>query len=173
MEKRHLFIPVLPWLPLLLLALPSPAIAQTVVNVDPMTTLRGYTQKPGANMGTPTNYDSGIMYKNLLLPANVGGEGALLQQIWQVQSGATPLSTTRFNSNINNSQYDQVPENWWKGANSGLSSHAAQTLRIAPAVARNLAAPRLSSRIRRQALPPTEPPTLSPRHALRQLHPAT
>ncbi len=116
MKKRHLFIPVLPWLPLLLLALPSPAIAQTVVNVDPMTTLRGYTQKPGANMGTPTNYDSGIMYKNLLLPANVGGEGALLQQIWQVQSGATPLSTTRFNSNINNSQYDQVPENWWKGA---------------------------------------------------------
>src|SRR5271156_1743621 len=117
MEKPHLVIPALPCLILLLLALASPARAQTIVNVDPTTTLRAYTQKPGANMGTPTNYDSGIMYKNLLLPANVGGEGAMLQQIWQGQAGASPLSTTQFNSNNSNAQYDQAPENWWKGGN--------------------------------------------------------
>src|SRR5271170_4231676 len=100
-----------------LLALPSLARAQTVVTVDPAKVIHEYTQKPGANMGTPTNYDSGIMYKNLLLPGNVGGEGAMLQQVWQVQAGASPLSTTQFNSNNSNAQYDQVPENWWKGAN--------------------------------------------------------
>src|SRR5271154_2765833 len=111
MKKLFLGIPAI-----FILILPLAASAQTVVTVDPATVLRGYTQKPGANMGTPTNYDSGIMYKNLLLPANVGGEGALLQQVWQVQSGATPLSTTQFNSNNSNAQYDQVPENWWKGA---------------------------------------------------------
>src|SRR5271165_2719475 len=100
-----------------LMTLPSLTRAQTVVTVDPAKVIHQYTQKPGSNMGPPTNYDSGIIYKNLLLPANVGGEGALLQQVWQVQSGASPLSATQFNPNINNSQYDQVPENWWKGAN--------------------------------------------------------
>ncbi len=95
----------------------SLSYAQTIVTVDPAKVIHSYTQKPGANMGTPTTYDSGMMYKNLLLPGNVGGEGALLQQIWQIQEGATPLAKTQFNSNINNSQYDQVPENWWKGAN--------------------------------------------------------
>jgi hypothetical protein len=117
MKKPAASAPILLLLVQLLLMLPPPGRAQTIVTVDPANVIHSYTQKPGANMGTPTNYDSGIIYKNLLLPANVGGEGALLQQIWQVQEGATPLSTTQFNSNINNAQYDQVPENWWKGAN--------------------------------------------------------
>ncbi|HEX3471150.1 MAG TPA: hypothetical protein VHT28_08190, partial [Silvibacterium sp.] len=112
MRKLFRLVPALS-----LLSLLSSAWAQTVVTVDPSTIIHEYTQKPGANMGTPTIYDSGGIYKNLLQPANVGGEGALRQQVWQVQSGASLLSTRQVNPNSNNSQYDQAPENWWKGAN--------------------------------------------------------
>ncbi|WP_446745065.1 hypothetical protein [Silvibacterium acidisoli] len=111
MKKRSI-VAVLPSLLLLSLS----ARAQTTITVDPEHVIHAHTEKPGANMGTPTSYDSGMIYKNLLLPGNVGGEGALLQQMWQVQEGGHPLSATKFNTNINNTQYDQVPADWWKGA---------------------------------------------------------
>jgi hypothetical protein len=48
---------------LILLALPSLAWAQTIITVDLATTLRKHTQKPVANMGTPTTCDSGITHR--------------------------------------------------------------------------------------------------------------
>ena len=103
---------------LILLVLPSCGLAQTIVNVDPSTTIHAASavQRPGINMGTPTSYDSGQYYKNLIQPGNVGGEGALLQQIWYVDNGAFSGSTTTIAPNNNNELYDGVPTNWWVGA---------------------------------------------------------
>src|SRR5271168_132801 len=88
----------------------------TVVTVDPTTVLQANTQKVGANMGSQTNYDSGMIYKNLLGQNNIGGEGYQDLVIYEIQSGAAPLSTTQFNTNIGNTQYDEVTANYWSGA---------------------------------------------------------
>ncbi len=100
-----------------ILSVPRDGFSQaTVVTVDPTTILQANTQKVGANMGTQTNYDSGMIYKNLLGQNNMGGEGYQDMVIYQIQSGAAPLSTTQFNTNVNNTQYDQVTANYWTGA---------------------------------------------------------
>jgi hypothetical protein len=100
-----------------ILSVPRDGFSQaTVVTVDPTTILQANTQKVGANMGTQTNYDSGMIYKNLLGQNNMGGEGFQDMVIYQIQSGAAPLSTTQFNTNVNNTQYDQVTANYWTGA---------------------------------------------------------
>src|SRR5271156_4760433 len=86
----------------------------TVVTVDPTTVLQANTQKVGANMGSQTNYDSGMIYKNLLGQNNMGGEGYQDMVIYTVPSGVT-TSQTQFTF-AGNTIYDEVAANYWSGA---------------------------------------------------------
>jgi hypothetical protein len=98
-----------------ILSTPLNSFAQaTVVTVDPTTVLQANTQKVGANMGSQTNYDSGMIYKNLLGQNNMGGEGYQDMVVYTVPSGVT-TSQTQFTF-AGNTIYDEVAANYWAGA---------------------------------------------------------
>lgn len=93
------------------------AQAQTVVTVDPTTTIRAVTQRPGISIGTPTSYDGAHYFNNVILPQNAGGTQGQIRELWQIFNGAGSLTTTTFNTNnTNGAQFDQVPANFFAGA---------------------------------------------------------
>ena len=92
-------------------------VCQSVITMTPGTVLSASPERVGINMGTPAAYHSGQIYKNMVLPNNVGAEPIQLIQVQNIQTGAGSLSTTTFQSNLNNLNYDAVPAGWWVGGN--------------------------------------------------------
>ena len=99
-----------------LAANPSSPFPATVV-LDSGRVLNAAPLRYGINIAPIVSFDRGQIVKNILAnSANAGMEPFRAQQIWQIQAGAAPLSTTQVNANVNNANYDPVPANYWAGA---------------------------------------------------------
>ncbi len=96
---------------LLFLSMSGVSVLASTITLNELTLVNESPMKIGVNLSTPTSYDSGQFFKNLLYTVNPGFEGFIQQEIVGCISGSTTTC-------VNNYQWDQAPANYWAGHNS-------------------------------------------------------